>query len=171
MQTCRHCHAQQLDGVLFCAECGASLFENSARRESTVSLGQPLPGGSQPLQSSAVAIPPAPPAVAQLLISLVVLNSGRRMTLDGGDELLVGRKDNARGIFPDVDLGLDGGYDAGVSRRHAIITPRESGWMIEDLGSANGTFVNGKQVPSNTPVPLRSGDELKFGTLLLRVEL
>ena len=49
------------------------------------------------------------------------MNSGRRINLDIGDDLLIGRKDNARGIFPDVDLGLDGGYDAGVSRRHAIL--------------------------------------------------
>ena len=38
------------------------------------------------------------------------MNSGRRIKLIISDDLLIGRKDNARGIFPDVDLGLDGGY-------------------------------------------------------------
>ena len=54
-------------------------------------------------------------------ITLQIMNSGRRINLDVADDLLIGRKDNARGIFPDVDLGLDGGFDAGVSRRHAIL--------------------------------------------------
>jgi pSer/pThr/pTyr-binding forkhead associated (FHA) protein len=102
---------------------------------------------------------------------MVVINSGRRITLEGGDDLLVGRKDNQRGIYPDVDLGLDGGYDAGVSRRHAIISPQGGGFVIEDLASANGTFVNGRRLQPETPTPIRHGDELKFGTLILRFEI
>jgi pSer/pThr/pTyr-binding forkhead associated (FHA) protein len=101
---------------------------------------------------------------------LVVLNSGRRIVVDTAQELLVGRKDNQRGIYPDVDLGLDGGYDAGVSRRHAIITPQAGGFVMEDLASANGTFINGRRLPPQAPTPIRGGDELKFGTLILRFE-
>jgi pSer/pThr/pTyr-binding forkhead associated (FHA) protein len=70
-----------------------------------------------------------------------------------------------------VDLGLDGGYDAGVSRRHAIIAPQAGGFIIEDLASANGTFVNGRRLQPQAPTPIRSGDELKFGTLILRFEI
>lgn len=68
-----------------------------------------------PEQPRVVAAPPVSAKVGRSIM-LVVLNSGRRMTLDTGEDILIGRKDNARGIFPDVDLGLDGGYDAGVSR-------------------------------------------------------
>lgn len=100
-----------------------------------------------------------------------MINSGRRIALDVGEELLVGRKDNQRGIFPDVDLGLDGGYDAGVSRRHAIIAPQGDGYALEDLASANGTFINGKRLAPQAPTPIHHGDELKFGTLILRFEI
>ena len=72
-----------------------------------------------------------------------------------------------------IDAGVetDGGYDAGVSRRHAIISLQGQGWVIEDLGSSNGTFVNNRRLLPNSLTSIQSGDELKFGTLLLRVEL
>jgi FOG: FHA domain len=101
---------------------------------------------------------------------LVVLNSGRRMTLDTGEDILIGRKDNARGIFPDVDLGLDGGYDAGVSRRHAIISFQQGACVLQDLNSANGTFINATRIDPHVAFPLHDGDELTFGTLILRIE-
>lgn len=168
MQRCSHCNAQQMDGTIFCSECGAALLAASSRRETTASLsraaaaGKPVVAESEPLEEP---IPAAP------ALFLVVLNSGRRIALDGGGELLVGRKDNQRGIYPDVDLGLDGGYDAGVSRRHAIIIPQGTGYSLEDLGSANGTFLNGRRLSPETPTPIRHGDELKFGTLILRFEI
>jgi uncharacterized Zn finger protein (UPF0148 family) len=173
MQTCPQCKAKQLDGMLFCSECGANLFV-VAPREITASLG-PQRDRSQPIDDDdATEVeqeeePEPPPTLSE--ITLVVLVSGRRITLDASDDLLVGRKDNARGIFPDIDLGLDGGYDAGVSRRHAIISSTPGGWTIEDLGSANGTFVNGRRLDAGKPAAVGHSDELKFGTLVLRLEL
>src|SRR6187455_2472033 len=51
--------------------------------------------------------------------------------------------------------------NSGVSREHASLRHREGAWWIQDLGSANGTFVNG--LPANVPMRLRNGDELSFG--------
>ena len=50
---------------------------------------------------------------------------------------LIGRVSHSRGIFPDVDCELD----TGCSRRHAMLTTDGTRWWVEDLGSANGTFV------------------------------
>lgn len=166
MQRCSHCNAQQLEGTIFCSECGASLLAAASRRETTASLNMGA------FTSEPTVVPASPPSPSSSpTISLVVINSGRRITLDASDDLLVGRKDNQRGIYPDVDLGLDGGYDAGVSRRHAIISPMGAGFAIEALASANGTFVNGQRLPPQTATPLRHGDELRFGTLILRFEI
>jgi len=41
---------------------------------------------------------------------------------------------------------------------------------VEDLGSANGTFVNGRRLAPQTPTAIEDSDELKCGTLLIRVE-
>ncbi|MFL5807141.1 MAG: FHA domain-containing protein [Roseiflexaceae bacterium] len=126
----------------------------------TDTLGDPDP----------VFVPAPEPATTGPTLTLVIMNSGRRIKLDVSEDLLIGRKDNARGIFPDVDLGLDGGYDAGVSRRHAILSHKDNVYRIEDLGSANGTFVGGRRLAPQTATTLADGDEVKCGTLLVRVE-
>lgn len=170
MQRCTHCNAQQLDGAIFCSECGATMLASSRRGETTASLNRAAAGGPPTVEETPPMVIDAPVASGAPTVSLVVINSGRRITIDAADDLLVGRKDNQRGIYPDVDLGLDGGYDAGVSRRHAIIALQGGGFVLEDLGSANGTFVNGRRLQPEAAAPIRHGDELKFGTLILRFE-
>ena len=50
-----------------------------------------------------------------------------------------------------------------VSRRHAILTFADGRWLIEDRGSANGTFVNDQRVPFGSTHPLRHGDRIGIG--------
>ncbi len=66
----------------------------------------------------------------------------------------------AIGSHPKNDVVLD---DTTVSRRHAAITRKSGGFELADLGSTNGTFVNGSQV--RKPISLKSGDEIKFGSV------
>ncbi len=134
-----------------------------------MSLGSRQPTGDLD-DPDPVFIPAPEPETTGPTLTLVIMNSGRKIKLDMSDDLLIGRKDNARGIFPDVDLGLDGGYDSGVSRRHAILSHKDRTYRIEDLGSANGTFINGRRLAPQTATSLSSGDEVKCGTLLMRVE-
>lgn len=56
--------------------------------------------------------------------------------------------------------------DTGVSREHASLLRRESAWWAQDLGSSNGTFVNG--LPATAPMRLRDGDEVRFGPAAFR---
>ncbi len=62
------------------------------------------------------------------------------------------------GRGPSVRLRLE---DAGVSREHATLRHREGNWWLQDMGSANGTFVNG--MPATVSIRLRDGDEVSFG--------
>ena len=50
-----------------------------------------------------------------------------------------------------------------VSRQHAEILFREGRWFIEDLGSFNGTYVNGTRVQPGIPQPLRHADKIVIG--------
>src|SRR6202030_287030 len=65
----------------------------------------------------------------------------------------------AIGSHPSNDVVID---DTTVSRRHATITRKPDGFELADLGSTNGTFVNGRQV--RKPITVKSGDEIKFGS-------
>lgn len=67
------------------------------------------------------------------------------------------------GRGPDNDIVLD---DAGVSRVHGRLAPRMGTWIFQDLGSSNGSLLNGHPV---TEVALGIGDELRLGGTLLTV--
>ena len=65
------------------------------------------------------------------------------------------------GRHPTSDLLFDANKDLDVSTRHAEFRGTSSGWTLHDLGSTNGTFVNGNRISS--PTPLKNGDTVAFG--------
>lgn len=87
--------------------------------------------------------------------------SGRSFTLTGAYTLL-GRRDPRHNILPDIDLTeLD--VQKITSRRHACVDFDQIGYTLTDLGSANGTWLNGKRLPAKTPETLNDGDEITLG--------
>jgi serine/threonine protein kinase len=79
--------------------------------------------------------------------------------------MLLGRASDAEGYWPDFDMTFydDGDY---VSRRHARITKGEAGYYITDLGSSNGTTLNGQPLTPNRAYLLRNGDRIKVGLVV-----
>jgi hypothetical protein len=69
------------------------------------------------------------------------------------------------GRTQDCDLRI---ADLSVSRLHAQLSRGEDGWLLSDLGSHNGTRVNGWRV--REPVPLRTGDMVQFGSAMFVVQ-
>lgn len=85
------------------------------------------------------------------------------------EESNIGRWDADNGVFPDVDLDAHD-PEAKVSRRHARILFTNGSYMIEDLGSTNGTFVNrGRRLIPGNPHKLNDGDEIIVGKTFLRL--
>ena len=83
----------------------------------------------------------------------LVSDSGdQSFELPPGKRLVVGR-----GLSSDIAL-----YDPTISRRHAELTARTDGVQIKDLGSSNGTFVNGAKVTSGR---IQAEDTVTFGRL------
>lgn len=76
------------------------------------------------------------------------------LTLAAGQEVIIGRE-------PSCQLALDPHLYTVVSRRHAMLRPAGQGWEVNDLGSANGTYVNGKLISGFTV--LQGGDRLTLG--------
>lgn len=109
-------------------------------------------------------------SLRQPMAKLVITRGGRigREFPITEREVLIGRWDADRGIFPDVDLDEED-PDAKVSRRHARIVYQEGRFLIEDLGSTNGTFINrGSRLIAGQLYPLHHDDEIIVGKTFLR---
>lgn len=94
------------------------------------------------------AVPAAKPS--SKLICSAGPASGQEFPLSG-DEVTIGRAADATVSVPDTS----------VSRKHALLRKTEDGWAISDLGSGNGTMVNGEQVPEERP--LANDDVITLG--------
>lgn len=94
--------------------------------------------------------------------------SGLALPLEGRAEFLLGRRDESSGWIPDLDLSPHGGKEAGVSRRHArIIVFGPTLAYLADLGSTNGTTLNGDPLLPLHYVRIGDGDRLTLGELEL----
>jgi FHA domain len=90
----------------------------------------------------------------------------RRFQLTG-TEMRIGRRSTSRGLEPEIDLSGPP-TDPGVSHLHAVLVAEpDGGWAVLDPGSANGTQVNGGDIPGGVKVPLHSGDQVHVGAWTL----
>jgi len=81
-----------------------------------------------------------------------------RFTLDLA-QVLVGRRSERRGIYPELDIS-----DTGVSHRHLLLNRQGEGtFAVLDLGSANGTRLNGVELAPNVATVVKAGDVLRLG--------
>jgi hypothetical protein len=88
------------------------------------------------------------------------------LLLMGGKRLVVGPGGATLGRSRHSDVMVD---DANVSRAHAEIRPRGGSWVLADLGSTNGSRLNGRRVEGSEV--LKPGDEIELGTTVLTFEL
>ncbi|SKB10270.1 FHA domain-containing protein [Aeromicrobium phoceense] len=77
---------------------------------------------------------------------------------DAGSRFLLDQDVVSAGRHPSSDIFLD---DISVSRRHATFSRRGSGYVVTDLGSLNGTYVNRDRIDGD--IPLAGGDEVQLG--------
>ena len=88
--------------------------------------------------------------------------SERRIRL-AGSQMRIGRRSATRELKPEIDLA-EQPVDPGVSRLHAVLVAAPDGtWSILDPGSANGTLLNGREIPAGKEIPLHEGDRINLG--------
>jgi len=151
---------------LFCSECGVYLPTGGPLRteplpEEELPISRANPWASEPIGAA------GEPALIPLRIKVV--STSREIQLPTTSEVHIGRTDAAHGIFPDIDLSPDGGLDGGVSRHHCKIHQRGSAYMVEDVGSANGTFLNGQRLTPYLPHVIKDKDKLQLGRVALEI--
>jgi hypothetical protein len=94
------------------------------------------------------------------------LQAQTALLLFEGQRLVVGPAGVSLGRSRQCEVTLS---DPNVSRQHAEIRPRGGSWVLSDLGSTNGTLLNGRRI--DRPEVIKPGDEIELGTSLIRFEL
>ncbi|GAB4489020.1 MAG: hypothetical protein Fur0016_20000 [Anaerolineales bacterium] len=119
---------------------------------------------------ASIPTPDAPPQ-SPAWISLHLLESGQILPVSDRIEFTMGRVSENQPIMPDIDLSPFKAFDNGVSRLHAVIRNHSGNIIIMDLGSSNGTYINGTRIVPNIEQPLRHGDIVALGKLKMQVVL
>jgi FHA domain/zinc-ribbon domain len=190
MIICQTCGTQAPDTAQYCDECGTKLGYNRDNGDEATAVRPKAPEVPtfRVANVTSVGVPPLVeekqadmniPATGEISSkqgarATVVVERGESTGAEfsiSSDEAYIGRWDADNGVFPDVDLDAHDA-DAKVSRRHARILFRNNTYMLEDLGSTNGTFINrGRRLIPGSPHPLQDGDEIIVGKTFLRFKI
>lgn len=156
---CNNCGHRNPEGANFCSACGAVLHTSDSEPATITffpdsSTGATASGPEAPGADARLEQPDQTRGPQPLLIAQRGPNVGSRYELGGGTVAL--------GRHPESDIFLD---DVTVSRRHAEVRRNsDDSVVIRDLGSLNGTYVNGQRVNDHV---LDHGDELQVGAFKL----
>jgi len=166
MIICSNCQHQNVSGAVFCAECGAQLdgvetltTHNITNDEIEEGLGKNEPH------------PEPPSSPTNSWISLHLMDSGKILPLATRNEFTLGRLSEGQPIMPDIDLTPYQAYASGVSRLHAVVKRDTARIFVMDLGSSNGTYLNGRRLNPHTEEDLKHGDVVALGKLKIQVLL
>jgi hypothetical protein len=191
---CPQCGAAAIPGEAFCDNCGAPLNapvhpagpptvpayntgvppQPAYPAPQPSSYAPPVPSDKR-LPTAPVAPVAPPPAAAPAPIrtvlapsQLIVAASGVALPLPSAAQAIIGRGDPVSNFFPEIDLNPYGAIDNGVGRRHIRLFVQGGQVQIEDMDSTNGTLLNSQKLTARQPQPLRDGDQISVGKLLLR---
>ena len=158
---CEQCGATAPDDANFCPNCGAELQRGRVPASTT-----PAAPGGPSLDSTTSSIDLTDLDPHHEVGELPELEPGTGMLVvvrgpNAGSRYLLDREVTSVGRHPDSDIFLD---DVTVSRRHAELTRSETGIVVRDGGSLNGSYVNGDRVDERA---LATGDELQIGRFKL----
>lgn len=166
MLICPNCHHKEVIGAIFCSECGTQLLGQNAEATQMLLRNPPFQT-EEPLNK--ITLASAPAQSLDTAISLYIMDSGQMIPLEGQTEFTLGRNAEGQSVISDIDLTPFRGYEQGVSRLHTSINIEEKHVSATDLGSANGTRINGQKIPSYRPYPLHHGDILTLGKLKIQI--
>lgn len=173
MITCPFCKSTHIDNTLFCDECGTYLIEEDTRdtfqlEDDYARYEQQLPKAPYPdtgvLKTSAKTLKPP-------TIRLKIGARKREVEAVLDKTVHLGRLDPNANVYPDIDLTEENGLESGISRKHLRLLFRRGKVMVEDLGSINGTTLNGKKLSSYLPEELIDGDIMQLGKLTVEITI
>ena len=164
MIICPNCKHDNMSGAMYCAECGAQLLDKDALTTQNISTDQFKSGLPKVNHDMYV-----PFDGTDAWGSLHLLDTGQVLPLSSRNEFTLGRISEGQPIMPDIDLSPYQAYAGGVSRLHAVVKKEGGRIILMDLGSANGTYINGKRLQPNVEQVLNHGDIVALGKLKIQI--
>lgn len=165
MVICPNCRHENYPGALFCSECGVQLTGVDAKKTQSFERAR--------INSRALGEVGPVPAVEQtqemVLAYLRLVDHDETIPLKDKHEFTIGRITEGQPILPDIDVSGYDAYSQGVSRLHASFKIFHDRISITDLGSSNGTRVNGQRIMPNIEYPLNHGDVVALGKLRIQI--
>lgn len=119
---------------------------------------RPAGAVAAPRRSASTAPPPSKGKKRTFRKTAVIEGAQKGRSFDLADELIVGRSEKCHLVLND---------DTYVSQMHARLFSKDGTFMIEDLGSTNGTYLNRRRITS--PTELQRGDRVKIGKTVLEM--
>ncbi len=156
---CPVCQSENSVLVVECRQCGARLHADP-----TITLPTIPTNFEPPVPHSRRAGHSWPPDA----LALYVTGEADPLVLPYRERTVLGRSACSQDE-PCVNLSEYGADSLGVSRRHATITFSGEDCLLEDLGSTNGTWLNGNRLTAYQPHPLQNGDVVQLGQLIIFV--
>lgn len=166
MIICTNCQHKNVAGAMFCAECGAQLDGVETLITQAITDEQIA---NELSRKSPRQEPVSTPVNSW--ISLHLMDSGKILPLASRNEFTLGRLSEGQPIMPDIDLTPYQAYASGVSRLHAVVKRDAERVMVMDLGSSNGTYINGRRINPHVEESLSHGDIMALGKLKIQVLL
>lgn len=181
-EVCPDCLTPRTGGSRFCEVCRYDFQTKSSGAGATASDVADAPVVDAPVQTGGAPSQPVPAQAPEFIsravsakIDVVVIvdpslaaepdtlaacpkDTPERVFPLDLDENLVGRRSDGKGIFPEIEIN-----DPGVSRRHLKFIKQQGGFAVLELGSANGTLLNGSPLESGVSTPVKAGDEFVIG--------
>lgn len=173
---CPTCGHRNRPGTLICDNCGTNLVggvKSAVGTRDLVSAMEDDTSRSEPLMDAAQlnAVESAGGSVFSddMVLRVEIEGGATPMLVYPKSEIILGRRDPNTGTLPDVDMTAYSGYRMGVSRTHAFIHLEDKQLNLSDRGSSNGTFLNGTRLVAHRPYPIKDGDEIRLGQMMLKV--
>jgi pSer/pThr/pTyr-binding forkhead associated (FHA) protein len=165
MIKCSNCQNEEFPGSLFCSKCGAQIVQAKGAG-STTAIYTSIPDATMQIKPPSF---PIPSDNIEAPVALLVLDTQETIFLHSSEEFSLGRATAGQPIVPDIDLTPYNAYETGVSRLHASLNIKNNPITVQDLGSVNGTRVNGKKLSPHSKTSLEHGDILTLGKLKVQI--
>ena len=163
MIKCQICQHQEVEGALFCSECGTGLQPMATQAVTAMGLG-----ARNAEKERLLNLPRQDTIVDMDSMALQILDGGQIISLLDKKELTMGRVNDEQVIVPDIDLTAYRAYESGVSRLHAVLKKKKNQAMIMDLGSSNGTYLDGVRLKPESEYALYNGSVIALGKLKMQ---